>query len=136
MFPAVPVGTVINTRDRTMWGTDYPLNNYAACMTPSGPPTYSQSLSPLLSPITWNGLAGWSSPSLIEMQSLIAGWTGSDPNAWLTAQTQAVAFDSPLSPGFADFMNVLEGAARVSFGRAHSPVVTTLTTAISIPCIT
>jgi hypothetical protein len=102
-FPAVPVSTVINTRDHTMWETDYPTDNDDACSNPTGPPTQSTLLSPLLSPISWNGIAGFTSPSLTDIQSLITAWSGSNPNVWLTAQTQAVAPDSPLSPGFTNF---------------------------------
>jgi hypothetical protein len=35
---------------------------------------------------------------LADMQSLIAGWSGQTHNSWLTAQTEAVAPDSRLSP--------------------------------------
>lgn len=108
MFPAVPVGTVINTRDHTMWATDYPVDSTEYCIVNYGlpPPQASMWNSPITSAssVTWNGITGWISPSLPEIQSLIQGWTGPNPNSWLTAQTEAVAPDSPLSPGFANLL--------------------------------
>ena len=91
-FPSVPVGTVINTRDHTMWSTDYPVHSLDAC-NGVGFPTYSDAKSPLLSPVSWNGIAGRISPSLTDMKNLIAGWSGQISNYWLTAETQAVAPD-------------------------------------------
>jgi hypothetical protein len=106
MFPPVPDGTVINTKDRTMWLIMCPIQyNSAAwpnCSRTVPPQDPVDSSSPVFSPISWNGIAGWASPSLADMQSLVTGWSGSSASTWLTAQTEAVAPDSPLSQGFAD----------------------------------
>lgn len=125
IFPAVPVGTVIETKDHSMWATDYPMNTINACLEGfTGPPDYSLNNTPALSPISWNGIAGWVSPSVADFQSLITGWSGSDPNVWLTAQTQAVAPDSPVSTGFANFTsNVYNGCSTLAWTRTPTGVV-------------
>ncbi len=110
MYPALPAGTVINTKDRLMWPTDYPVVAAAACQTGPKPPASSLFNGPTIT-ITWNGIGGWFSPSLPEIQSLIAGWSGQSPNSWLTDQTKAVEPDSPLSPGFANISTDTTGHA-------------------------
>ncbi|MBV9443596.1 MAG: hypothetical protein JO217_13010 [Acidobacteriaceae bacterium] len=125
MFPAVPVGTVINTRDHTMWVVQCPFStdNIFNCPTDVPPENPQASNYPVLSPISWSGIAGWTSPSLAEFQSLIAGWTGSTANSWLAAQTKAVAPDSPLSPGFADLISGC-GSASCGFVWTSTPTGT------------
>lgn len=106
MYPAVPVGTVINTRDHKMWATDYPVPSWDSCNTYWGmpPPLGSTFNGPFTSSLTWNGITGWISPSFPDFQALIQGWTGQNPNSWLTAQTEAVSPDSPPDSGFANLV--------------------------------
>jgi hypothetical protein len=110
LYPALPVGTVINTKDRLMWATDYPVVAAAACQTGPKPPASSLFNGPTIT-ITWNGIYGWFSPTLPEIQSLIAGWSGQSPNSWLTDQTKAIEPDSPASPGFANISTDTTGYA-------------------------
>jgi hypothetical protein len=99
IFPAVPANTVINTKDRTMWPTNYP-DPEKPCGFVSSPPRGNASLFPAQS-LSLNGFS-WRSPSSVEVQALISGKTGSSPIAWLVDQTKAVAPDFPLSAGFPD----------------------------------
>jgi len=107
MFPAVPLNTVINTKDRMMWATNYPRTDLDWC---SGQgPGYGE-FAPY--PATeefiyiYNGKTGWSSPDLSFTQTLIDGWTGASPSDWLINQTKAEAPDSPTSPGFPNVVNL------------------------------
>ncbi len=94
MFPAVPVGTVINTKDHFMWDLNSPLSyvvqpvQQSCSVDPLGP-WFELMPYPLAGP--WGqqviyGLPGWNSPDLSEMQALIDGWTGASPMSWLVAQ--------------------------------------------------
>lgn len=101
MFPAVPVGTVIDTKTRFMWRTDIPTDRngcfakwpYSASSYPYTDNTY----------MPQNGLWGWTSPFFADFQTLVDGG-GSDPMGWLIAQTKAVAPDTPQSAGFPDIV--------------------------------
>ena len=102
IWPPVPVGTVINTKDRTMWSTGFP--DTSSCLFYDDnikvPPPRVWDYTPILSPVSLFGLGGWLSPTQTQAQNLISGWTGANPTTWLKQQTQAVAPDSPVSPGF------------------------------------
>jgi hypothetical protein len=102
IFPAVPAGTVINTKDRTMWPTNYPDPALPQiCAYPLPPPYGNKYIAPVAS-VNLNGRSNWRSPTTTEVQALIAGKTGASPIAWLVEQTKAVAPDFPLSAGFPD----------------------------------
>ncbi len=101
MFPAVPVNTFINVKDRTMWRTDFAVD-YGNCgVPPTGDGAWNY---PLTQAVSIQGLE-WLSPSQVEAKALIDGWTGSSPNQWLINQTRAVPPDTPVSPGFPDIAN-------------------------------
>jgi len=104
MFPAVPGGTVIDTRSRRMWLTEYPkiisLPDCRFTHIPIGiPPGASYFI------YSWplNGVY-WHPPSSDQAKEVIKGWTGTSPNAWLTKETQAVAPGLPASRGFANLI--------------------------------
>ncbi len=111
MFPAVPVGAVIDTKSRLMWLTDIP--KLYPLIFPDGSsddvirpyvnviddPTYGFTKGPH-SGLSFNGLPDWTSPTLPVMQGLISGWSGGNPMSWLIDQSKAVAPDSPISNGF------------------------------------
>lgn len=99
MFPAVPVGTVVDTKTRFMWRTDIPTDrNGCFAKWP-----YSASSYPYTDNTFSNGLWGWSSPFFADYQTLVDGG-GNDPMGWLIAQTKAVAPDTPQSAGFPDIV--------------------------------
>jgi hypothetical protein len=120
---AVPVGTVINTKDHTMWLTNYPFStNPDQCQQP--PPTGGAWKSPQSRFVNFQAL-NWSSPTSDQTKALIDGWTGSNPNDWLVQQSQAL---DPLSPVSFGFLNVVttrrgSGAPRLRrSGRGILPV--------------
>jgi hypothetical protein len=115
-LPAIPDGTVIDTRTRTMWATGIPklyvyqINNdsYTSCPSEWGPPfipfdpyAYGWSGAPSFGQ-TFNGISGWTSPTVPELQALINGWNGNGPNpmSWLIAQSQSTDPNFPANPGF------------------------------------
>ncbi len=89
----VPTGTVINTKDTMMWATDIPRVQ-GPCFAAT-PPFGTYSYAPQLTPASWNGLNGWTSPSSSEVGNLLYEVSG-NPMTWLINQSQ-----SPDSPGFA-----------------------------------
>ncbi len=100
MFPAVPINTVINTKDRTMWLTSYPsILTYDACFgqPPAGGGAWNY---PITQYVPLHPPQVFLSPTLDQANALIYGWTGTTPNQWLIDQTKAVAPDSPVSAGF------------------------------------
>ena len=104
LFPALPNGTVIATSDHTMWLVLQPVlwdlggQDVAFCGVPlSG----SIQKTAVTSPLSIMGL-NWLSPSTGEAQALVQGWTGSNPNQWLTANTQSS--NPPTSPGFGNYL--------------------------------
>jgi hypothetical protein len=106
MLPPVPVGTVVDTKTRFMWRTDYQTDwtlwpSYPDCQT-----MYPGSIGnrPLTDNTIWNGLVGWSSPYYADLQTLVDGGP-SDPMTWLIDQTKAVAPDSPLSAGVSNIVS-------------------------------
>ncbi len=101
MFPAVPAGAVIHTRDQIMWLIQYPVNGGTCGPPPDGSGAWNY---PLTEPVTIDGLK-WLSPSRAEAKALIEGWTGPSQNQWLIEQTRAVAPDMPESPGFPDVVH-------------------------------
>jgi hypothetical protein len=104
MFPAVPGGTVIDTRSRRMWLTAYPKNtSLPNCRFTHLPIGIPPGASYFVGSWTHNGLY-WHTPTSDEAKELIKGWTGTSPNAWLTKETQAVAPGLPESRGFANLI--------------------------------
>lgn len=94
-FP-VPVGTVINTKDKTMWLTNYPVNFGCNAAPPSGGAwTSAQSQFVNIQAV------GWLSPTVDQAKALIDGWTGASPNQWLVDQTTTGPNESPQSLSFA-----------------------------------
>jgi hypothetical protein len=102
MFPAVPGGTVVDTKTKLMWLTDVPS------LYPGGYCPYYfyynsaygwENAPSLEGTYHYHGLL-WISPSLPQMQALISGWSGSSPMSWLIGQSKAVTPDSPTSNGF------------------------------------
>ncbi len=89
----VPEGTVIDTKDSLMWATDIP-QVHGPCLAAT-PPIGTYSYAPQLTPVSWNGLNGWTSPSSNEVRNLFYEASG-NPMTWLINQSQ-----SPDSPGFA-----------------------------------
>jgi hypothetical protein len=103
MFPAVPVGAVVDTKTLLMWLTDipkFPPEGYCPYLTSPLAGTYGFSQGPSFG-VSYKGLS-WKSPNLSQMQGLIDGWSGkaSTPMDWLIAQSKAVRPDSPTSSGF------------------------------------
>jgi hypothetical protein len=125
MFPAVPGGTVVDTKTRLMWLTEIPqLEPHVPPF--GGPPnyicpsrlvvydpTYGWTQGPSFG-YSYNGLS-WISPNLSQMQGLIDGWSGSSPMSWLIAQSRAVAPDSPTSNGFFDILGCSDEGYRSSY---------------------
>jgi hypothetical protein len=110
ILQAVPVGTVINTKDHTMWLTSYPLStNPDQCQQP--PPTGGAWKSPQVDFVIIQGLP-WYSPTLDQTKALIDGWTGSNPNDWLVQQSQALDPLSPVSLGFLNVVTVYDAGIR------------------------
>jgi hypothetical protein len=104
LFPAVPNGTVIATSDHTMWLVTSPVLwdvggvEIALCGVPlSG----SIQRTAVTSPLSIMGFS-WLSPSVSEAEGLVQGWTGSNPNQWLTANTQSS--NPPTSSGFGNYL--------------------------------
>jgi hypothetical protein len=87
MFPAVSGQMTINTKDRTFWSLSFPqVSHYGGTCgwIPQGP--YGFAFTPYpLSYQNYGSPFGLRSPSATEMQSVIAGWTGSSPLDWLIA---------------------------------------------------
>lgn len=99
MKPPVPIDTVINTKDRTMWLTSYPsILTYNACY--GAPPAGGAANYPITQYYPLHPPQTFLSPTLDQANALIYGWTGSSPNQWLIDQSKAVAPDSPVSAGF------------------------------------
>jgi hypothetical protein len=98
IFPPVPIGTVINVKDRRMWATGYPKPADSTSCLPGPPRGNGVFAVPVTEPVNWNGISDWRSPSVSEAQTPMAGG-GSNPISWLIDQTKAVAPDYPLSPG-------------------------------------
>jgi hypothetical protein len=122
MFPAVPVGTVVDTKTRLMWATGMPMlqpvtdiNGNTTYYCPAdyygfGAP-YGLTGGPSFG-MNFVGLSGWTSPSLSTLQALIDGWSGNaaNPLSWLIAQSKAVAPDTPTSAGFFDVLACAQGS--------------------------
>ncbi len=76
-----------------------------------GAVTTTRKFIPVDAPVSYLGLDGWTSPTTTDdgrhadFNTLISGWNGTSPNAWLTAQTKAEAPESPTSPGFFNIVN-------------------------------
>ena len=64
----VPTGTVINPKDTMMWAIDIPQVQ-GPCLAAT-PPFGTYSYAPQHTPVSWNGLSGWMSPSRSEAQIL------------------------------------------------------------------
>jgi hypothetical protein len=111
MKPAVPEGTVIDTRSRLMWATDFPMMIPDFGFGPIGCPSqftypyyfagYGWEIEPSYG-MSFAGFSGWTSPTLSVMQGLINGWSGTSPMNWLIGQSKAVTPDMPTSNGFFD----------------------------------
>jgi hypothetical protein len=112
IFPPVPTNTVINTKDRTMWPTNYPDPDGTCIRFPRRFPRSVASIAPWLPAVngSLNGFSNWRSPSSVEVQALISGKTGASPIAWLVEKTKAVAPESPVSAGFPDVSSFPEGS--------------------------
>ena len=104
LFPAVPSGTVISTSDHTMWLVTAPVlwdlggQDVAFCGTPLSGSIQSSAVTSSLSIMGFN----WLSPSVGEAQALVQGWTGANPNQWLTSNTQSS--NPPTSSGFGNYL--------------------------------
>ena len=59
------------------------------------------SISAATSPLSIMGF-NWLTPSVTEAQALVSGWTGTNPNQWLTSNTQSS--DPPASSGFGNYL--------------------------------
>jgi hypothetical protein len=121
MFPAVPTGTVVDTKTRAMWATGLPMlqpymdidgNTFYTCPFDyygSGGP-YGLTGGPSFG-MSFAGLPGWTSPSQPVLQAFIDGWNGnaSNPMNWLIAQSKATAPDMPTSDGFFNVLGCSQG---------------------------
>ncbi len=124
VWPLLPIGTVIDTKNHLMWMTSLPGNTtYPACqnalVTP-GPPGNGAGIStgPVLKIylFSWQSTAEgsllliWRSPTADEASSLIDGWKGNanSPNAYIHDQTVGRPSDPP--GGVVPFMNILPAA--------------------------
>lgn len=88
MYPAVPAGYAINTKDRTIWSQSRPMvSTYGGTCgwIPQGPYGYEFTPYPLSYSNYGMTRIGLRSPSAAEMQSVINGWSGSSPLDWLIA---------------------------------------------------
>ncbi len=113
MFPAVPGGTVVDTKTRLMWLTDVPslfLGVYCPYHFYYNSAYGWENAPSLEGTYHYHGLL-WISPNLPQMQALIDGWSGkaSTPMDWLVAQSKAVAPDSPTSNGFFNIIACNDG---------------------------
>ncbi len=123
VFPAVPVGAVIDTKTRLMWATGIPkltpwdagngvINYGCPPEIPGSGPADGWSGGPSFG-TSFAGLSGWTSPTLPVLQALIDGWSGSAPNPmnWLIAETKADAVPpyTTTSSGFFDILACSQG---------------------------
>lgn len=100
LFPSVPEGTVINTKDRTMWPLAWP--KAVSCQTSDWPGYGDPHL-----PDSYLGYSDWFRPSKDQWQNAVAAApAGTNWMDWLISQTAASATESPLSPGFFNFTGV------------------------------
>lgn len=92
--PAVPVGTVIDTRTNRMWTQDYPndpvhrATEFLTLRTPAkGGRETAQAL--MRGPMSLGAkyvFNNWTLPFLSDYKALVDGWTGKDPAEWLIEQ--------------------------------------------------
>jgi|GEM_PF-3597563 len=112
-YPPVPLNTVINTRDRTMWVTNYPDRTTRPDCHPEEVPNGILLPSASRFPVTvpqvayanFGPLKGlFASPTENQAKALILGWTGKNANEWLIQHTRSVAPEIPVQRGFTNIV--------------------------------